>query len=1008
MTRYQKFTPISVSSWGKVSSGYDFQFKEDVALLEFHNWANLSKDEMLTLVAKARKLECSTITNVSDVVVDENLLVLNVDLRGGSIRQTIERRPLLPTIGRAVLKRGLEALVQLEKVGFTHGDVSPETMLLPKPVGDNAPRPEEFRLLFSPGPLWNGCLTPNRNHKYSAPEMFIPDFGEISPKTDVYCLAFTVLELLTGTDFDSFFRRVNSNWQTWHAHASETLPPIETLVPDLDDELADLLSRMLEREVAKRPSASEALAALEVVPLPSKVDMRKHGRKATSFVQKPYVVWPLCSAIVAFTALAVANKQTEQTRFYSAPLVFNSPEVQKEARVFWVDPSFEQEFELPRTARGEWLFPRNKLPFVASRKYRVEADGYSNAVEISPTFMKQKDGSYVCRDKDNLVVELAEEETPKLTIKTELPSQPDLYAQNIETPGETYIKERLVTKNNKIRLPKGRYFCAVYQKDRRPLWFDGQVDLLKDSELPDKLEKELKDSFEAESNVVWERKNLDKQSAVVVQSEIVFRLLFFASTSILKISDSVSATEEASRLFWDNGESNRHWNRFGECYDQRDELLVEEDLALLESDISKKIDEGILWLCESRPFACVESDALNPWRRLYTFCQELQENYDKTMRSELSSNVKRWKICASAILDWNNFWLENGGDDLENGGNKIIKSLANDLEKKELESKLKGTNADNAGLSYNIDAFLARYYFVWAVAFEVSLAKDKAMGKTNGNFDDKYKNLAVSCWERAKDFCDSCLRNSYDDVWKYRSVYANMRSLILKGKDDPQAWVDDCAKSFDELLKIKDLELDALLGYVEARLASPKLEEKEFEKVKGLTKDIEASSRDDELRHMYSLYLMAQAHKENVKTFVECYEKYTEDVCNLAAKDAENFFPDEFLPCATEIDARWNELTKELETSLIRPENSPSLEKWEKARVDSTAIYGKSLVAPVCKRETRLLNWNNSLVPTLRQLKTPSMEATGTTEKETEPAETASTETTAVSENVSSEELSND
>jgi formylglycine-generating enzyme required for sulfatase activity/tRNA A-37 threonylcarbamoyl transferase component Bud32 len=97
---------------------------------------------------------------------------------------------------------------------------------------------------------------------YLAPEQAdVKQWGEITPRTDVYALGVVAYEMLTG--------RAPFSGETptvLHAHAYESPPPPQELLPDLGDELSAVLLHALRKTPAERyPSAGAFAAALQDV-----------------------------------------------------------------------------------------------------------------------------------------------------------------------------------------------------------------------------------------------------------------------------------------------------------------------------------------------------------------------------------------------------------------------------------------------------------------------------------------------------------------------------------------------------------------------------------------------------------------------------------------------------------------------------------------------------------------------------------------------------------------------
>jgi predicted regulator of Ras-like GTPase activity (Roadblock/LC7/MglB family) len=97
---------------------------------------------------------------------------------------------------------------------------------------------------------------------YMAPEQADPkQWGEITPLTDVYALGVITYEMLIGQ------QPFTGDWATvFHAHAYEVPPSPLEIIPNLDDDLAKVLTRALVKPPARRyPSAGALVKALREV-----------------------------------------------------------------------------------------------------------------------------------------------------------------------------------------------------------------------------------------------------------------------------------------------------------------------------------------------------------------------------------------------------------------------------------------------------------------------------------------------------------------------------------------------------------------------------------------------------------------------------------------------------------------------------------------------------------------------------------------------------------------------
>ena len=152
------------------------------------------------------------------------------DLMQGSFAGQLALKPVAPGRVQEVLVQCLTALDYLHvQRSSLHANLKPANILY-DPQG---------RIRLSDGycvPLGPGmelpAPTPGCN-KYLAPETLSEGTADIGPAADLYCLGFTMLELLIGPQFDSLFRGVTDDpkevdraWLRWHLSPAEAAPRV--------------------------------------------------------------------------------------------------------------------------------------------------------------------------------------------------------------------------------------------------------------------------------------------------------------------------------------------------------------------------------------------------------------------------------------------------------------------------------------------------------------------------------------------------------------------------------------------------------------------------------------------------------------------------------------------------------------------------------------------------------------------------------------------------------------
>ena len=251
---YVVMNQIGDSPIGEIFQGCDFQTQQKLSILQIDthlrqenydaNWRSLER----TFSLQQRNLE-----RVVDSDKESGRIFL--EERGQSMKDLLQGPDLrIPQrIVRSIIYDILVLLVKFQEQRFIHGDIRPENLLLP--VSDDQ---SPIRLAYSSGVYYGKELIfSRRNRKYIAPEMLNPRFGTISPATDLYCLAFSCLELLFGNDFNYLFSRIgpdgNAHWTVLHGNSGEQLPPLRSVFPGIDYDLLYFFYTVTYRKVTDRP-----------------------------------------------------------------------------------------------------------------------------------------------------------------------------------------------------------------------------------------------------------------------------------------------------------------------------------------------------------------------------------------------------------------------------------------------------------------------------------------------------------------------------------------------------------------------------------------------------------------------------------------------------------------------------------------------------------------------------------------------------------------------------------
>ncbi|HVK10367.1 MAG TPA: protein kinase [Gemmataceae bacterium] len=183
----------------------------------------------------------------------------------GSLAQLLRQEGRLPVdLVANVLLQCLDGLDHLHSQRVGHGAIAPESLLLSPTGGVKLGDFTGYR-------FDQGAPEPVAELKYQAPELLDGTLGASGPGSDLYCVGYLALELLTGDQFDSLFGLNPADGTGdrksrlgWHANPKRVLGPLRESLTHVPASLLDVIAGLVQKDPAARtfPSAREAHVAI--------------------------------------------------------------------------------------------------------------------------------------------------------------------------------------------------------------------------------------------------------------------------------------------------------------------------------------------------------------------------------------------------------------------------------------------------------------------------------------------------------------------------------------------------------------------------------------------------------------------------------------------------------------------------------------------------------------------------------------------------------------------------
>ncbi|WP_158977564.1 serine/threonine-protein kinase [Streptomyces roseus] len=257
--RYRLVSKLGAGGFGQVWKAWDENLRVDVAVKEVSLPQAGSAGERAERVARAERearhaAQLRThphVVAVHDVVVENGVPWMVMELVAGrSLEQEIRNSGRMPVAKvRRIAVAILEALRAAHAAGIVHRDVKPANVLL---ADDGRVLLADFGIaVHAADTKLTGTGMVIGSVEYIAPERAEGDDGHSA--SDLFSLGVTLYQAIEGT---SPFRRSSASASLRAVLAHEPPPPQHA------GPLAGLITRLLDKDPAKRPTAETALTML--------------------------------------------------------------------------------------------------------------------------------------------------------------------------------------------------------------------------------------------------------------------------------------------------------------------------------------------------------------------------------------------------------------------------------------------------------------------------------------------------------------------------------------------------------------------------------------------------------------------------------------------------------------------------------------------------------------------------------------------------------------------------
>jgi serine/threonine protein kinase len=184
----------------------------------------------------------------------------------------VERGSLRPYVGQmtfaqiaGVLEGLLAGLTHAESQGIVHRDLKPENLMV---TADGRVKIADFGIAKATTRMQTGAFLTATGTTVGTPTYMAPEQAmaqDIGPWTDLYSVGCMAFELFTG---NVPFHDSDAPMAILLRHVNEPIPPVKSIVPEVDQRVSDWIQKLLVKDPAQRTqNAQEAWDEFEEIVL---------------------------------------------------------------------------------------------------------------------------------------------------------------------------------------------------------------------------------------------------------------------------------------------------------------------------------------------------------------------------------------------------------------------------------------------------------------------------------------------------------------------------------------------------------------------------------------------------------------------------------------------------------------------------------------------------------------------------------------------------------------------